>query len=441
MLDCVLGTTDEISKCVVNVRDWIHFGKPFIEAGLGLLGVGSIVSISVMTWFLRKARQDIELHMATESALRSATADASKAREASEERERASRRSLLLALEELDRRKAPIDEQVSSLQADNERLTNKFALLRSSSGGDGAEFWARNADPSRRMPDYETRLRNSIPIMLFANQKGGVGKTTLSTNLAAYFASLGEKVLVVDLDYQGSATSLMLAQAGQRLDEFPSMVDVLFADELNELWGGTAIQTAAENLDYVSCWYSFEKLERRLEYDWALNDSDADVRYRLARALLSPQVQNTYKRVIIDAPPRMTTGFINGMCASTHLFVPTVVDYVSTAAVGTFAAQFKKIRDAANPIIDFSAVIGTMTSQQAVPNIAGTIVAAINRRAGRALNTQKNYFLENATMVRTQKIAYSTEEGIAYLRSDQKTRDMFRVIGESVAQKAPLRRT
>lgn len=438
-MQCSLNTVEEIAVCVTIARDWINLLRPFVELGLALLGVGSIVSLGVLNWFLKKSRKDIEEYQRTERHLREAVREAQLARDAAESREASARNSLHLALKELERVKEPADSQIRELKAANAKLANKLEIIRSSNVGDGAEFWSRRADPGRRIADYEKLLRNSIPVMMFANQKGGVGKTTLCVNLAAYFARQGEKVLVIDLDYQGSATSLLLAQAGERPEEFPSMVDLLFADHLNELWHSAAIQKADDNLDYISCWYSFEKLERQLEFLWAADESLDDVRYRLARAVHSPHVQKTYHRVLIDAPPRMTTGFINGVCASTHLFVPTIVDRVSAIAVGTFANQYKKLRDSANPLLEFSGIIGTMTPQQKLSRAASPAVDAANRAVKKVLNSGKDYFMRDATMVRTVKISHSTELGIPYLQ-DPKVREMFDVIGTAVAERAPIRR-
>lgn len=438
-MQCSLNTVEEIAVCVTIARDWINLLRPFVELGLALLGVGSIVSLGVLNWFLKKSRKDIEEYQRTERHLREAVREAQLARDAAESREASARNSLHLALKELERVKEPADSQIRELKAANAKLANKLEIIRSSNVGDGAEFWSRRVDPGRRIADYEKLLRNSIPVMMFANQKGGVGKTTLCVNLAAYFARQGEKVLVIDLDYQGSATSLLLAQASERPEEFPSMVDLLFADHLNELWHSAAIQKADDNLDYISCWYSFEKLERQLEFLWAADESLDDVRYRLARAVHSPHVQKTYHRVLIDAPPRMTTGFINGVCASTHLFVPTIVDRVSAIAVGTFANQYKKLRDSANPLLEFSGIIGTMTPQQKLSRAASPAVDAANRAVKKVLNSGKDYFMRDATMVRTVKISHSTELGIPYLQ-DPKVREMFDVIGKAVAERAPIRR-
>jgi cellulose biosynthesis protein BcsQ len=322
--------------------------------------------------------------------------------------------------------------------ADIARLQSKLGLVRSASQGDGAEFWSRDPE-AKGWTKYVQDLSSGIPVLLFAIQKGGVGKTTLVTNIAACFAERGERVLVIDLDYQGSATSLMLAQAKERPEEFPSMVDLLHADALNPLWHGTAIKEAHPNLDYISCWYPFEKLERNMEYLWALGDTGDDVRYRLARAILSNYVQTTYARVFIDAPPRMTAGFMNGFCASTHLFVPMVVDRVSAIAVSTFARQYRELVPRVNPVLKFAGIIGTMTSVDHLTQKAAPAATDAEASVRRILGASDDYLFRNAVMQHMPRIAYSTDAGIPYLQ-ETATRPMFEAIADEIAGRAPLRR-
>lgn len=439
-MECAWGDFDRVVECVRIAKDWIYLAKPLIEIGLALLGIGSTVSIGVLTWFLRKSRRDIESHQKVEAELRAATKGALEAREAAEERARLATTNLRELTVELRSLRGPADAQLAAVRDERNALEQKLNLLQSASKSNGAGFWSRIAHSSRRPDDYEKRLKNSIPITMFANQKGGVGKTTLSSNLAACFADRGERVLAIDLDYQGSLSSLMYAQMASPPAEFPSYVNLLLAAELNELWAGTAIQEVQKNLHFISCFYEFEGIERELELLWAAGLTPDDVRYRLARALLSEPVQKKYDRVIVDAPPRMTAGFINGFCASTHLFVPTVVDHVSSNAVATFASQFKAMGDAANTVIEFSGIIGTMTSQNPLPRNRTEAVDLANKNAKRALGTTRDLFISNATMVRTQKISYSTEFGIAYLHEGAEIRDMFGAIADEVARRAPLRR-
>jgi len=426
---------------VVAVRDFIQLASPWVEAVLGLVGLGTFAVVSSLVWMLKRLRKDIESRQGEFGILQSDLIAAKADRDDAQSRARSADRTVEMLSDQLKRATGPLNE---ALGAANERVAQLSSLVNgglAASSGDGAAFWSRN--PGVRPENYQTAIRDSKPILLFANQKGGVGKTTLSANLAAAFADRGEKVLVVDLDYQGSLTSLMRAQANAQ-GEPPSTVDLLFADSLPMHWSQIAIKPVSELLHYISCWYTFEKLERNLEYRWVLNDTENDVRFRLSRALLSPEIQSNYDRIIVDAPPRMTTGFLNGFCSATHLFVPTVVDNVSAIAVGTFAGRFRELRSALNPQIEFAGIVGTMTTLRsangpfALPNAAAGAAADAERYVRNSLNSNTSYFIREAVMARTPKVSYSAEEGIAYLQASE-TRPMFNALADQIAIRAPLR--
>jgi cellulose biosynthesis protein BcsQ len=431
---CGWDTPEEITQCVTLGKYFLDLARPWIEFGLSLAGVSSLVAFGIFIWVIKGCRRDIEELQRDADDLRASTKRAIEAQDAAEAKARTAERRLDMALES----RGPADEQLTRCRSEVKRLEGKVQLVRASSQGDTSEFWSK--DPGPRLEDYDRRMHDSIPVCLFANQKGGVGKTTLSANLAAVFAERGERVLVIDLDYQGSLTSLMLAQSKQRPAEFPSMVEMLHHETLPEFWQKAAIVEgkAHPNLDYVSCWYSFERLERNMEYIWCLEETETDIRYRLARAVLSEHVQSTYQRVIIDAPPRMTTGFMNGFCASTHLFVPTVVDLVSAVAVGTFATRIRGLQPT-NPRLRLAGIIGTMTSVNYLPQDAVPAANAAEERAHKALNSNDNFFIRTAAMRQTPNIAYSTEAGIAYLQA-RKTRPMFEALADEVAHRAPLKK-
>jgi cellulose biosynthesis protein BcsQ len=438
-MSCGFATAEEIAQCIFLAKEFLVAVRPWIELGLSLLGVGTVGLLAILTWVLKKQRRDIEGLQGTSEALRFASKRAMEAQAEAEGKAALGEQNLARALDELSRVREPIDAQLADARSETARLHSKLDLMRSASRGESVQFWSRDPDYGRRLDRYAEKLGNSIPVLLFANQKGGVGKTTLATNIAACFAERGENVLVIDLDYQGSATSLMLAQARERPDEFPSMVDLLHADTLNDLWHGTAIKRAHPNLDYVSCWYSFEKLERSMEYWWALDDTADDIRYRLARAVLSDHVQTTYDRILIDAPPRMTAGFMNGFCASTHLFVPMVVDRVSAIAVGTFARQYKELVLRVNPMLKFAGIIGTMTSRRHLTEDAKPAANAAENAVRAILRTNDSYFIRETLMEHTPKISYSTEAGLPYLQQPA-TRPMFESVADEIARRAPPRR-
>jgi uncharacterized protein HemX len=130
----------------------MQVAKPFIEAGLALLGIGSAVSIGVLTWHLKNNRRDIQNHQATETSLRSAAKNASDAREQAEQRERTATSNLSSAMAQLAQLRGPLDEQQARAQREIAKLSAKIDLLRTTSRGDGAEFWSRPADTVHRPP-------------------------------------------------------------------------------------------------------------------------------------------------------------------------------------------------------------------------------------------------------------------------------------------------
>jgi cellulose biosynthesis protein BcsQ len=174
--------------------------------------------------------------------------------------------------------------------------------------------------------------------------------------------------------------SAQMAREGDlELDD--ARVDQLLRERVHERWKSEILQVR-QNLYFIPANYNLEAVERREEYRWAIDDTSDDVRYRLARVLLSDYVQEKFDFVLIDAPPRMTLGFLNGFCASTHLFVPTVVDYASARAVGRFAQQFARLVPKINPLLVFSGIIGTMTNAgPALPNVNATVAKAAEEQA------------------------------------------------------------
>jgi cellulose biosynthesis protein BcsQ len=241
---------------------------------------------------------------------------------------------------------ATSQKALSKANAAIELLNSKLLLISTAFDGPSDNLWLR--DPVIPPRDYGIRLPNSIPIVLIANLKGGVGKTTLAANLAAYFeVKHSERVLGIDLDYQGSLSSMLLPEEANRNSR-----EALC---LKKLIGGTAAENSV--LAYskqmrgsklgsriLECDDPFANFETRLLIEWLTGDVVGDIRYNLARSLCSDEVQREFDRIIIDAPPRLTTGFINALCASTHLVVPFVLDLLSAERVGLFLNSVKQMR-------------------------------------------------------------------------------------------------
>jgi Mrp family chromosome partitioning ATPase len=99
---------------------------------------------------------------------------------------------------------------VRELKEQRSNLEDKLNRVRDAFGEDN-NLWLRQ--PIIRPERYDARMQQSIPILLIAHLKGGVGKTTIAANLAAYFEmKRNERVLAIDLDHQGSLSSMLLPE-------------------------------------------------------------------------------------------------------------------------------------------------------------------------------------------------------------------------------------
>jgi chromosome partitioning protein len=204
-----------------------------------------------------------------------------------------------------------------------------------------------------------------MKVVVLLNLKGGVSKTTLTANIGAYYASLGMKVLLIDMDYQGSLTAMMLFAAG--LSNSSSTVDSIIDT------GNGRLVREAENLEAIlgpikllSAGKSLHSMENRVQIGWLIEPKPSqDVRFNLLHFLTTDEVSREgFDVVLIDSPPRLTTGTINALAAASHFAIPTILDRPSTANVGTLLADTSALfRRHLNPHLRLAGIIPTRTEQ------------------------------------------------------------------------------
>ena len=307
---------------------------------------------------------------------------------------------LEIAAVEIDRR----GKEIRKLEDDLKRIT------------EGSQALWKLRD-TRVFPEYRTWLRDpdGAKLITIGNLKGGVGKTTIAANLAAYISETRDApVLLIDLDYQGSLSNMMMLAIER--EEVESKIDRLFDPDANLI----TLEAAKEHLTpklhrgwLVPSNYSFAQVENRLLLKWLLDDEgEIDVRFRLARALLRPEVRRSYAAIILDMPPRMTLGSINALVASHKFLVPTVLDKLSAEAVGQFISNMKAIKSDLKLDINLAGIIGCMTR-----------TAAPSRREEQALNLAREGgylwedgrdFVFKTTLPRRVEIGGAAGEDIAY---------------------------
>ena len=190
-------------------------------------------------------------------------------------------------------------------------------------------------------------------ILAVANQKGGVGKTTTSINLGTALAAVGRRVLVVDFDAQGNAsTGLGIMRADRRLTSYDVVVDRMPLEEaiLTTLVPRLEIVPGDENLSGVET-----ELAEDTRRSYRLRDAIRDYVKRTAN-----DPERRYDFVLIDCPPSLSSLTINAMTAADALLVPLQCEFLALEGLSQLLRTVEVVRSGLNPDLDIQGVVLTM---------------------------------------------------------------------------------
>lgn len=191
----------------------------------------------------------------------------------------------------------------------------------------------------------EAKLRPLPRVIAVANQKGGVGKTTTTVNLGASLAEQDRRVLVIDLDPQGNATT-GLGINSRTLDT--SIYDVLLNDEpMEDCITSTSVLNlfvAPASLDLAGAEIELVSLMSR--------------ETRLSRAI--DEVKDDYDYILIDCPPSLGLLTVNALAAASEVMVPVQCEYYALEGLGQLIHNISRVQRHLNPRLELSLIVLVM---------------------------------------------------------------------------------
>ncbi|MFA5928077.1 MAG: ParA family protein [Candidatus Margulisiibacteriota bacterium] len=187
--------------------------------------------------------------------------------------------------------------------------------------------------------------------MIYAvvNQKGGVGKTTTAINLGAYLASEGKRILLVDLDPQGNATS----GVGIDTEQIQSTIYEVLAGQ--ETIVNAIHPTAVDNLHILPSNANLAAIEVELA---------ADEERSVYLKKLIANVHEVYDYVIIDCPPALSILTINALTASERVIIPLQCEYFALEGLARLLRTLQMVQKGLNPELKMEGILLTMFDQR-----------------------------------------------------------------------------
>jgi chromosome partitioning protein len=199
-------------------------------------------------------------------------------------------------------------------------------------------------------------------VVIFSNQKGGVGKTTLTRELGIYLASRGNRLLFIDCDPQGNLSKSLLEDTDSGLYE--SLME-----------GGAKLVEVSDGLSILCGDWRLTLLEKSL-----LGEIDA---YTRIRTLLADERFQSFDFIFLDTPPSLGVLTVNALAASNHLVIPMNPSLYSMQGTNDLMRTIAKVKANLNPTLGLLGVI--VNAYDSVPTITRQIRSEIEAAFGEKL--------------------------------------------------------
>ncbi len=205
-------------------------------------------------------------------------------------------------------------------------------------------------------------------VLVVANQKGGVGKTTTAINLGTALAAVGQKSLLIDLDPQGNAsTGLGIPRAERRVTSY----DVLMG---NAALADAIVPTRIPGLFIVPATVDLSGAELELV-------AERDRNFRLREALISfAEAGGDFSYVLIDCPPALSLLTVNAMAAAHAVVVPLQCEFFALEGLSMLLKTIDRVRTGLNPNLEIQGIILTMFDKR--NNLSDQVAADVRAHLG-----------------------------------------------------------
>ena len=199
-------------------------------------------------------------------------------------------------------------------------------------------------------------------VIAVTNQKGGVGKTTSTINIAFYLAKSGKRTLLVDFDPQGNATSglgvdkqTLEITMSEVVTGAKTMADVIIPTDFKNLSVAPAIPALANTeVELAQTQHKFSRLKYALQ-----------------------TVTDRYDYILIDCPPSLSLLTVNALVSARYVLLPVQAEFYALEGLGQLLETMKLIRKGLNPMIDIIGVLPTMVDSRT--SLSGQVLAEISR--------------------------------------------------------------
>ena len=248
-------------------------------------------------------------------------------------------------------------------------------------------------------------------IMAIANQKGGVGKTTTTINLAAALAEKGKHVLVIDMDPQGNTSSGI----GIDKDELETTVYQLMIGD--NTFDECVQKDIFDNLDVLAANVNLAGIE--------IETMDMEDRNYILNNIIS-KVKERYDFIIIDCPPSLNTLTINSMTTANSVLVPIQCEYYALEGLSQLIHTVNLVKERLNPALDMEGIVFTMYDSRT--NLSSQVVENVKYNLQQTVNVYKTIIPRNI------RLAEAPSHGVPIQIYDSKSvgAESYRLLADEV---------